>query len=73
MLKEGKKSKAKYWGNFKVEKIVKLDKPVKCLSAEKGEVDFSPTIVKISWEQNPSDDKHDLWFPYWIKIDGKEK
>jgi len=69
----GKKTKAKYWGNFVVEKIVKLDSPVKCFSAEKGEVDFNPTIVKILWEQTPSGDKHNLWFPYWITIAGKEK
>ena len=73
MIKVGKKTKAKYWGNFKVEKVVKLDKPVKCFSAEKGDVEFNPTLIKLSWEQNPSDDKHDLWFPYWITIDGKEK
>jgi hypothetical protein len=73
MIKVGKKTKAKYWGNLTVQKVVQLDKPVKCLSSEKGEVSFNPTIVKISWEQDPSDDKHDLWFPYWITIDGKEK
>ncbi|MGD0277642.1 MAG: hypothetical protein ABSB79_16635 [Syntrophales bacterium] len=73
MIKVGKKTKAKYWGNFTVQKVVQLDNPVKCVSSEKGEVSFNPTIVKISWEQDPSDDKHDLWFPYWIKIDGKEK
>ena len=73
MIKVGKKTKAKYWGNFKVEKVVQLDTPVKCLSGEKGAVAFNPTIVKIEWDQDPSDDKHDLWFPYWITIDGKEK
>lgn len=73
MIKVGKNTKAKYWGNFKVEKIVKLQTPVRCFSNEKGQVDFDPTIIKISWDQVPSDDKHDLWFPYWITIDGKEK
>jgi hypothetical protein len=73
MIKVGKKTKAKYWGNFTVEKVIKLDSPVKCFSNVKGEVFFNPTIVKISWEQEPSDDKHDLRFPYWISIDGKEK
>lgn len=73
MIKIGKKTKAKYWGNFTVEKIVKLKNPVRCFSSEKGNVDFNPTIVKISWDQIPSDDKHDLWFPYCITIDGKEK
>ena len=73
MIKVGKKTKAKYWGNFKVEKIAKLQTPVRCFSNEKGYVDFDPTIIKISWDQVPSDDKHDLWFPYWITIDGKEK
>jgi len=73
MIKVGKKTKAKYWGNFIVEKVVKLDQPVKCFSLEKGNVEFNPTLIKISWEQVPSGDKHDLWFPYWITIDGKEK
>lgn len=73
MIKVGKKTKAKYWGNFTVEKIVELDSPVRCFSTDKGEVDFHPTIIKILWDQVPSDDKHDLWFPYWITIDGKEK
>ncbi|MEM4213450.1 MAG: hypothetical protein QXO63_03990 [Thermoplasmatales archaeon] len=73
MVKVGKRSKAKYWGTFKVQDIVMLDSPVKCFSEEKGEVDFNPTIVKISWDHDPSEDKHDLWFPYWITINGKEK
>jgi hypothetical protein len=73
MIKVGKKTKAKYWGEFTVETIVELDNPVKCFSTEKGEVNFHPTIIKISWDRVPSDDKHDLWFPYWQTIDGKEK
>ncbi len=36
-------------------------------------MEFNPILIKISWEQVPSGDKHDLWFPYWITIDGKEK
>lgn len=32
-----------------------------------------PTIVQIEWETPPSPDKHEFWFPYWIKIEGKEK
>ncbi len=39
----------------------------------KGKVLFNPTIVKMDWETPPSDDKHDIWFPYWITIDDKEK
>ena len=73
MIRVGKKTRAKYWGNYTVEKVVKLDNPVRCFSVEKGNVDFNPTIIKISWDQVPSGDKHDLWFPYWITIDGKEK
>ena len=73
MIEEGKKTKAKYWGNFTVEKVVKLENAVKCYCAEKGEVYFNPTIIKISWDRIPSDDKHDLWFPYWITVNGKEK
>lgn len=73
VIKAGKRSKAKYWGEFKVQDVVTLDSPVKCYSSDKGHVDFNPTIVKLSWERDPSSDKHDLWFPYWIKINGKEK
>ncbi|MFH1718888.1 MAG: hypothetical protein ABIF19_16150 [Planctomycetota bacterium] len=73
MIKVGKRSKAKYWGGFEVQDLVTLDSPVKCFSTEKGQVDFNPTIVKIAWDRYPSGDKHELWFPYWIKIDGKEK
>jgi len=73
MIKVGKRSKAKYWGAFKVQDVVTLGSPVKCFSVEKGNVDFNPTIVKLTWDRDPSNDKHDLWFPYWIKIDGKEK
>lgn len=73
MIKVGKRSKAKYWGSFEVKNIVALDSPVKCYSEEKGEVDFNPTIVKLAWDRDPSNDRHDIWFPYWIKIDGKEK
>jgi len=73
MIEVGKRSKAKYWGAFEVKGVVRLDAPVRCFSAEKGSVDFNPTIVKLSWDREPSGDKHDLWFPYWIRIDGKEK
>jgi len=73
MIKKGKETNAKYWGRFKVTDYVELDKPVECFSVEKGNALFKPTIVKIEWEKDPSDDKHDLWFPYWIDIGGKEK
>lgn len=73
MIKVGKRSWAKYWGGYEVQDFVTLDSPVKCFSTEKGQVDFNPTIVKITWDREPSADKHELWLPYWIKIDGKEK
>jgi len=73
VIKTGKRSKAKYWGAYEIQDFVMLDHPVRCFSAEKGEVDFNPTIVKLSWDQEPSDDQHDIWLPYWITIDGKEK
>jgi len=73
MIKEGQEKYARYWGNFKVEKVVKLEKPVICHSDEVGEAEFMPTIVKINWEKPPSPDKHEFWLPYWIKIKGKEK
>ena len=73
MIREGQQKKAKYWGNFKVEKIARLVKPVKCYSSEIGEALFEPTLVKIRWDKVPSDDKHEFWFPYWISIKGKER
>lgn len=73
MIKVGKRSKAKYWGVYEVIDFVTLNSPVECYSTEKGHVDFNPTIVKLAWDNDPSEDKHDLWFPYWITIDGKEK
>lgn len=74
MIKRGRcRRPAKYWGGYEVKDFVTLDSPVKCFSTEKGQVDFNPTIVKLAWDREPSEDKHDLWFPYWITIDGKEK
>ena len=66
MIKEGYNSKAKDWGNYTAKKVVNLDKPVECKSLVKGKALFNPTIVKLEWETPPSDDKHDIWFPYWI-------
>lgn len=73
MIEVGNRSKARYWGEYEVQGVVKLDAPVRCYSSEKGEVDFNPTIVKLEWAREPSGDKHDIWFPYWITIGGKEK
>ncbi len=73
MIQAGKRSKAKYWGEYEVQGVVKLDVPVRCHSLEKGDVEFNPTIVKLAWDRDPSEDKHEFWFPYWISIDGKEK
>lgn len=73
MIVEGQQKRAKYWGNFRVKKIARLIKPVKCYSDEIGEALFNPTIVKILWDKVPSDDKHEFWFPYWISIKGKER
>ena len=73
MIKEGQKKKAKYWGRFTVKNVAKLKNPVECYSDQIGKALFNPTLVKIQWENPPSDDKHDLWFPYWITINGREK
>jgi hypothetical protein len=74
MIKEGNKSRVAYWGNFTVKKVVKLDEPVECYSEEKGRCLFNPTLVKLEWENPPSEDKNEFWFPYWITIgDNKEK
>jgi hypothetical protein len=50
-----------------------LKSPILCYSKEAGEVEFMPTIVQIVWENPPSSDKNEYWFPYWVKINGKEK
>lgn len=73
MIEEGYRSKARYWGEYEVKKVIKLNNPVVCNSDEVGEVEFNPTIVQIIWNKPPSNDKHELWFPYWIKINGREK
>lgn len=73
MIVAGQEKKAKYWGRFKVQKVARLKNPVECHCEEIGTALFDPTIVKIEWEKSPSDDKHELWFPYWITIGGKEK
>jgi len=73
MIEKGQKKKAKYWGNFTVKKIAKLKSPIVCSNNEVGEVEFMPTIVQIEWENPPSPDKNEFWFPYWVRIKGKEK
>jgi hypothetical protein len=73
MIEEGDERKAKYWGKFKIQQIAKLSEPVRCFSKEIGEALFNPTLVKIEWQNAPSDDKHEFWFPYWISIKGKER
>ena len=73
MIKVGQKKKARYWGNFTVSKVARLKKPVECQCREIGTALFDPTIVKIRWEIQPSEDKNEFWFPYWMTIGGKEK
>jgi len=73
MIKEGQRKKARYWGNFSVKKVVKLRSPILCYSKEAGKVEFMPPIVQIEWETPPSSDNNEYWFPYWVKIGGKEK
>jgi hypothetical protein len=73
MIEEGQEKTARYWGKFKVKKVVKLTTPIVCHSGEVGEVEFMPTIIQIEWENPPSWDKHEFWLPYWIKIKGKER
>jgi len=46
---------------------------VLCHSKQVGEVEFTLTIVQVGWEIPPSSDNSDFWFPYWVKIRGKEK
>ena len=73
MIKVGQRKKARYWGSFTVKKVAKLKSPVLCYNKELGEVGFMPTIVQIEWDVSPSSDKNEFWFPYWVKIRGKEK
>jgi hypothetical protein len=69
----GQRGKARYWGNYRVKKVAKLKSPVLCHSKQAGEVEFMPTIVQLEWETPPSPDNNEFWFPYWVKIGGKEK
>ncbi len=73
MIKVGQEKRARYWGRFTVKRVARLAKPIVCHSAEIGEALFDPCLVKIEWEQSPSDDKHEFWFPYWITVTGKER
>ncbi len=73
MIQEGKESSARYWGAYKVKKVVKLAQPVICHSEETGEAEFMPTLVQLEWKKPPSSDVNEFWMPYWMKIHGKEK
>ena len=73
MIKVGHHGKVGYWGKYTVKKVARISKPVECHSEEVGVALFDPTIVQIEWEKPPSEDKNELWFPYWITIGGKEK
>ena len=73
MIKEGQRKRARYWGDFTVKRVAKLESPILCHSEEAGDVEFMPTIVQIEWDVSPSSDKNEFWFPYWVKIRGKEK
>jgi len=76
MIKAGYRSKAKDWGNYTATKVARLRQPVECYSQNKGKALFNPVIVKMEWDTPPSEDKNDIWFPYWIKwsdISDKER
>ena len=66
MIEEGYRSKAKDWGNYTVKKVARLRQPVECYSKDKGKALFNPVIVKMEWDTPPSEDKNEIWFPYWI-------
>lgn len=76
MIKEGHRSKAADWGKYTAKKVARLNKPVVCHSKVKGKALFNPVIVKLEWDNPPSDDKNEFWFPYWITwadINDKER
>ena len=73
MIKVGQVKKEKYWGGFTVKKVAQLKESVECHSKDVGAALFNPTIVQIHWENDPSADVNEFWFPYWITIGGKEK
>ena len=76
MIEEGYRSKAKDWGNYTVKKVARLKHPVECYSKDKGKALFNPVIVKMEWDTPPSEDKNEIWFPYWItwsEISNKER
>ena len=73
MIKVGHRKNTRYWGMRTVTKMARLKKPVECYSRIKGKVLFDPIIAQIEWDNPPSGDKNEFWFPYWITIDGEEK
>ena len=73
VIVEGRRGTAKYWGDYQVKKVAKLKTPVHCRSKQAGEVEFMPTIVQLEWETSPSSDTNEFWFPYWVRVGGKEK
>lgn len=73
MIQPGQRNKARLWGGYTVQKVVNLAQPVACIGIDGREVDFNPTIVKIQWDRPPSKQGHEIWFPYWQTIDGKER
>lgn len=73
MIEVGQKRKAKYWGNYTIEKLITLNSPIQCHSTEIGDALFRPVFMKVKWEPPPSENGHEFWFRYWITIHGKEK
>ena len=73
MIKEGHRTNTRYWGMRTVRKIARLREPVECYSEVKGRVLFNPIIAQIEWDNPPSADKNEFWFPYWITTDEVEK
>ena len=69
MIKVGQRKRVK-WGSFAVEKVAMLPVPAQVHSQEGGEALFSPTLVRIVWD---NDFPHRFWFPYWITMSGKER
>jgi len=69
MIKEGQQKIAKGRGEYRVEEVVRLKKPVPDAA---GECLFNPTLVRIHWI-DPPQDEDEFWWPYWLTIKGKER
>ena len=55
MIKAGQLRKAKYWGEYHINKVVELPSPEIFDTSRWGRTCFRPTIAEIQWENGKKD------------------